>query len=57
MTDIGLTGGGKGTHQMYLDGKTAHRVSENDTGLIEHIVATVEEKAAAIEAQDQKEAA
>src|ERR1700723_140072 len=26
MTDIGFSGGGKGTHQVYLDGKTAHRL-------------------------------
>ncbi|MAY99303.1 MAG: 4-hydroxy-3-methylbut-2-en-1-yl diphosphate synthase [Micavibrio sp.] len=49
MTDIGLTGGGKGNHQIYLNGKTAHRVSENDTDLINHIVERVEAKAAEIE--------
>jgi (E)-4-hydroxy-3-methylbut-2-enyl-diphosphate synthase len=56
MTDIGLTGGGKGTHQMYLNGKTAHRVSENDEDLIEHIVQMVEEKAAEIHKLEQKAA-
>ena len=49
MTDIGLTGGGKGNHQIYLNGKTAHRVSENDTDLINHIVERVEAKAAEID--------
>lgn len=56
MTDIGLTGGGKGTHQMYLNGKTAHRVSENDEDLINHIVEMVEAKAAEI-SQSEKQAA
>ncbi|MAS87775.1 MAG: 4-hydroxy-3-methylbut-2-en-1-yl diphosphate synthase [Micavibrio sp.] len=56
MTDIGLTGGGKGTHQMYLNGKTAHRVSENDEDLIEHIVQMVEEKAAELHKLEQKAA-
>lgn len=55
MTDIGLTGGGKGNHQIYLNGKTAHRVSENDTDLINHIVERVEEKAAEIESALAKE--
>lgn len=55
MTDIGLTGGGKGNHQIYLNGKTAHRVSENDIDLINHIVERVEEKAAEIESASAKE--
>jgi (E)-4-hydroxy-3-methylbut-2-enyl-diphosphate synthase len=55
MTDIGLTGGGKGNHQIYLNGKTAHRVSENDTDIINHIVERVEEKAAEIESAIAKE--
>ncbi|MCB9978489.1 MAG: flavodoxin-dependent (E)-4-hydroxy-3-methylbut-2-enyl-diphosphate synthase [Rhodospirillales bacterium] len=50
MTDIGFTGGGKGTHQVYIGGKTAHRLQEGDEGIIDHIVRLVEEKAARIKA-------
>ena len=46
-TDIGLTGGGKGKHMVYLSGVTDHHVS--DAGMIDHIVALVEQKAAEIE--------
>ena len=49
MTDIGLTGGGKGTHQIYLGGQTAHRLREGDEDIVEHIVRLVEAKAAEIE--------
>lgn len=50
MTDIGLTGGGKGTHQIYIGGKTAHRLNEGDKSIVAHIVEMVEAKAAEIEA-------
>ena len=46
-TDIGLTGGGRGTHQIYLSGVTDHRIS--DKGLVDHIVELVEKKAADLE--------
>lgn len=49
MTDIGLTGGGKGTHQIYIGGKTAHRLHDGDENIVDHIVRMVEEKAAEIE--------
>src|SRR5580698_9075722 len=49
MTDIGFSGGGKGTHQVYLDGKTAHRLQNAD--IVEHLVGLVEKKAAEIEAE------
>ena len=55
MTDIGLTGGGKGTHQIFLGGETAHRLREGDESIVDHIVKLVEEKAAAI--SREKEAA
>ena len=42
-TDIGLTGGGKGTHQLYIDGMANHRLSNGD--IVEHVVGLVEEKA------------
>ncbi|HEY8963006.1 MAG TPA: flavodoxin-dependent (E)-4-hydroxy-3-methylbut-2-enyl-diphosphate synthase, partial [Alphaproteobacteria bacterium] len=48
MTDIGLTGGGRGTHQIYLGGDQHHRIQEGDESLVDHIVKLVEEKAAAI---------
>ncbi|MBI4030175.1 MAG: flavodoxin-dependent (E)-4-hydroxy-3-methylbut-2-enyl-diphosphate synthase [Proteobacteria bacterium] len=49
MTDVGLTGGGKGTHQIYLGGATTHRLREGDESIVDHIVKLVEEKAAAID--------
>jgi (E)-4-hydroxy-3-methylbut-2-enyl-diphosphate synthase len=58
MTDIGLTGGGNGTHQMYIGGDKAHRLKSGDQSIVDHIVEMVEEKAAAIEAakKDQEAA-
>jgi (E)-4-hydroxy-3-methylbut-2-enyl-diphosphate synthase len=47
-TDIGLTGGGAGKHMVYLSGVTDHHVQ--DEGMVDHIVALVEAKAAEIEA-------
>lgn len=49
MTDIGLTGGGRGTHQIYLAGQPAHRLQNED--IVQHLVRLVEEKAAQIEAE------
>ena len=43
-TDIGLTGGGKGTHQIYLSGMANHRLSNGD--IVEHIVELVEARVA-----------
>src|SRR5215216_3298387 len=53
-TDIGLTGGGNNTHQVYLSGVTDHRLK--DTDIVEHLVELVEKKAAEIEAERRKEA-
>lgn len=47
MTDIGFTGGGRGTHQVYLKGQPAHRLK--DENIVDHLVRLVEEKAAEIE--------
>ena len=55
MTDIGLTGGGSGTHQIYLGGDKAHRLREGDQSIIDHIVTLVEAKAQEIEATKQTE--
>ena len=47
-TDIGITGGGNGTHMVYLAGVTDHHIRDAD--MIDHIVRLVEAKAAEIEA-------
>lgn len=52
-TDIGLTGGGKGRHMVYLSGLTDHHIENED--MIEHIVSLVEAKAAEIAAADTGE--
>ena len=54
-TDIGLTGGGKGTHQVYLAGVPHHRLK--DQGIVDHLVELVERKAAEIEAESAAEEA
>jgi (E)-4-hydroxy-3-methylbut-2-enyl-diphosphate synthase len=48
MTDIGFTGGGRGTHQVYLKGQPAHRLQNED--IVQHLVGLVEAKAFEIEA-------
>jgi (E)-4-hydroxy-3-methylbut-2-enyl-diphosphate synthase len=47
-TDIGFTGGGNGTHQVYISGLTDHRLK--DTDIVDHLVELVEKKAAEVEA-------
>ncbi|MBS0220578.1 MAG: flavodoxin-dependent (E)-4-hydroxy-3-methylbut-2-enyl-diphosphate synthase [Proteobacteria bacterium] len=47
-TDIGFTGGGNGTHQVYIAGVPHHRLKE--TGIVDHLVELIEKKAAEIEA-------
>ncbi|MBV8653564.1 MAG: flavodoxin-dependent (E)-4-hydroxy-3-methylbut-2-enyl-diphosphate synthase [Alphaproteobacteria bacterium] len=47
-TDIGFTGGGNNTHQVYLSGVQAHRLK--DQNIVDHLVGLVEKKAAEIEA-------
>jgi len=49
-TQIGLTGGGNGTHMVYVSGVADHKIG--DDGLVDHIVAMVEEKVAEIEARE-----
>jgi len=51
-TDIGLTGGGKGSHLVYRDGAADHKVE--GAALIDHLVELVEAKAAEIEAAEAK---
>jgi (E)-4-hydroxy-3-methylbut-2-enyl-diphosphate synthase len=47
-TDIGFTGGGNGTHQVYISGLPDHRLKDQD--IVDHLVELVERKAAEIEA-------
>ncbi|MBN9489348.1 MAG: flavodoxin-dependent (E)-4-hydroxy-3-methylbut-2-enyl-diphosphate synthase [Alphaproteobacteria bacterium] len=47
-TDIGFTGGGNGTHQVYIAGVPHHRLK--DAGIVDHLVELIEKKAAEIEA-------
>jgi (E)-4-hydroxy-3-methylbut-2-enyl-diphosphate synthase len=54
-TDIGFTGGGNNTHQVYVSGIADHRLKDGD--IVDHLVALVEEKAAAIEAAKQEASA
>jgi len=53
-TDIGLTGGGKGSHLIYLSGVADHKIEDDD--LVDHLVKLVEQKAAEIEAAEAAEA-
>ena len=48
-TDVGFTGGGRGTHQVYIAGQPHHRLKDAD--IVDHLVQLVEEKAAEIEAE------
>ena len=54
LTDIGFTGGGAGTHQVYLRGIPAHRLQNAD--IVEHVVELIEEKAREIEAANPQAA-
>jgi (E)-4-hydroxy-3-methylbut-2-enyl-diphosphate synthase len=47
-TDIGFTGGGNNTHQVYLSGVPSHRLK--DQSVVDHLVGLVEKKAAELEA-------
>lgn len=49
-TDIGLTGGGKGNHMVYLGGMTDHKIDTD--GMVDHIVDLVEAKAAELDAAE-----
>jgi len=52
-TDIGFTGGGHGTHQVYIAGVPHHRLKDAD--IVDHLVELIEKKAAEIEAAKAKE--
>ncbi len=53
MTDLGFTGGGKESGMMYIAGQAAHKLENTD--MIDHIVAQVEDKAARLIAQREAE--
>ena len=55
MTDVGFAGGGRGTHQVYLNGLPDHRLK--DDNIVDHLVELVEAKAAEIEAAKAAEEA
>lgn len=57
MTDIGFTGGGKGTHQVYINGETAHRLMDGDKDIVDHLVKMVEDKAEEIKNKNSANAA
>ncbi|MET4697207.1 (E)-4-hydroxy-3-methylbut-2-enyl-diphosphate synthase [Constrictibacter sp. MBR-5] len=48
-TDIGITGGGRGTHMVYVAGLPDHKIK--DEQLVDHLVGLIEEKAAEIDAE------
>jgi (E)-4-hydroxy-3-methylbut-2-enyl-diphosphate synthase len=50
-TDIGLTGGGNNTHQIYIAGQPDHRLKDKD--IVDHLVHLVEQKAAQIDAAEK----
>ncbi|HEX7198888.1 MAG TPA: flavodoxin-dependent (E)-4-hydroxy-3-methylbut-2-enyl-diphosphate synthase [Dongiaceae bacterium] len=52
-TDIGFTGGGNGTHQVYVNGLPDHRLK--DANIVDHLVEMIEKKAAEIEAAKNKQ--
>jgi len=51
-TDIGFTGGGNNTHQVYVAGMPHHRLK--DQNIVDHLVELVEKKAAEIEAEKKR---
>ncbi|MBF0335649.1 MAG: flavodoxin-dependent (E)-4-hydroxy-3-methylbut-2-enyl-diphosphate synthase [Alphaproteobacteria bacterium] len=52
-TDIGLTGGGGGSHMVYVAGNPDHKIDTD--AMVDHIVELVERKAAALDAADKGE--
>jgi (E)-4-hydroxy-3-methylbut-2-enyl-diphosphate synthase len=52
-TEIGLTGGGRGNHMVYVNGNQDHKVEDAD--LVDHIVELVEARAHELETQAQTE--
>ncbi|MFG6083864.1 flavodoxin-dependent (E)-4-hydroxy-3-methylbut-2-enyl-diphosphate synthase [Paracoccus litorisediminis] len=55
MTDIGFTGGGAGAGMVYLAGKQAHKMTNDQ--MVNHIVELVEKRASEIDAAENAQAA
>jgi (E)-4-hydroxy-3-methylbut-2-enyl-diphosphate synthase len=53
-TDIGFTGGGKGTHQVYIAGVADHRFQGEGDAIVEHLAGLIEKKVAEIELEKSK---
>ena len=51
-TDIGVTGGGRGTHLVYLSGVADHKIG--DAGFVDHVVDLVEAKVAEMQAGQER---
>ncbi|NQV59721.1 MAG: flavodoxin-dependent (E)-4-hydroxy-3-methylbut-2-enyl-diphosphate synthase [Alphaproteobacteria bacterium] len=51
-TDIGVTGGGHGTHLVYLSGVADHKIG--DEGFVDHVVELVEAKVAEMQAGQER---
>lgn len=49
LTDIGLTGGGSGTHKVYLSGVADHNIEDSDK--MDHLVELIEKKAVELETE------
>ncbi|MEQ9446223.1 MAG: flavodoxin-dependent (E)-4-hydroxy-3-methylbut-2-enyl-diphosphate synthase [Rhodospirillaceae bacterium] len=47
MTDFGITGGGNGSHKVYISGVADHNIAENEK--MDHLVRLIEQKAAEIQ--------
>ncbi|MEQ8733416.1 MAG: flavodoxin-dependent (E)-4-hydroxy-3-methylbut-2-enyl-diphosphate synthase [Rhodospirillaceae bacterium] len=47
MTDFGITGGGNGSHKVYISGVADHNITENEK--MDHLVRLIEQKAAEIQ--------
>ncbi len=56
-TMIGLTGGGKRSHQVYLNGERHHILHGSDDEIVDHLVELVEKRAAEIEAEKAEQEA
>ncbi len=54
-SDIGFTGGGNGTHMVYVSGRPDHKLKDAD--IVEHLAEMVERRAAEILAREAAEAA
>ena len=46
-SDVGVTGGGRGVHQLYVDGEPHTRLQGDD--FVEHVAQLVEERARVLE--------